>query len=158
MWNTLSSGIQMVQEKLALTDTDEETKVGALNYRSESETTEIWTVQLQGVNEPDESRGNQAASTSDESEASKHVESSDTPVKETDELLQLKCALDQAEQQNQLLNRDSQLLKEKEVGWVASGVTLPYATLYLCLQDELQRWKSSSTPASGEVSQLRSLR
>ena len=74
-------------------------------------------MQLQGVNEPDESRGNQAASTSDESEASKHVESSDTPVKETDELLQLKCALDQAEQQNQLLNREySQLLKEKEVG------------------------------------------
>ena len=54
MWNTLSSGIQMVQEKLALTDTDEETKVGALTVSLKLLRYEL--CKLQGVNEPDESK------------------------------------------------------------------------------------------------------
>ena len=52
-------------------------------------------------------------------------------MKETDELLQLKSALEQAEQQNQLLNREySQLLKEKEVSiYIARTCSYTYKLL-----------------------------
>ena len=48
-------------------------------------------------------------------------------MKETDELLQLKSALEQAEQQNQLLNREySQLLKEKEVSMLRGVIHINF--------------------------------
>lgn len=88
--------------------------------RSDHSLTALLVVGFQDESRSDENKGKDDHITTDQSEPPRPAEPPEEQQQEwgeSSELKELRDALQQAEQQNQLLNREySQLLKEKEVG------------------------------------------